>query len=142
MAQGAHVVALDRSLAMLQQADDLPMRVVARAERTPFEDASFDMVSAGQCWHWFDREAAAMECRRLLRPGGTLVIAHFDYLALPGNVAHETERLLLRANPTWGLGGHDGMYEHWRPELTEAAFSELTSWFYEEDVTDSLSPQS
>lgn len=51
--------------------------VAARAEQTGLPDPSFDAVTAGRCWHWFDRDRAAQEARRVLRSGGRLVIGHF-----------------------------------------------------------------
>ena len=45
-----------------------------------------DLVTAGQCWHWFDQPRAIAEVIRLLKPGGQLVIANFDWLPLAGNV--------------------------------------------------------
>lgn len=44
------------------------------AERTGLPDASADLISAAQAFHWFDREAFRQECRRLLRPGGTVLL--------------------------------------------------------------------
>ena len=41
--------------------------VDARAEQTGFEDASVDLVTAGQAFHWFDAAAARLEFRRILR---------------------------------------------------------------------------
>ena len=65
---GAAVTGLDPSPSMLAEGRRLDAeagvsveRVVARAEATPFRDATFDAVTAGQCWHWFDRERAAAE---------------------------------------------------------------------------------
>ena len=58
---------------------------VATAEATGLVSVSYDVVSAGQCWHWFDRQSAAAEARRLLRPGGAVLICHFDWLPLPGS---------------------------------------------------------
>src|SRR5919106_278009 len=103
--RGARVVALDVSLRMLAEASDLPRRVVARAEACPLRSASFDAITAGQCWHWFDGPAVAQECRRVLRPRGTLVIAHFNYLPLSGSVAEASEALILERTPDWPLAG-------------------------------------
>lgn len=40
------------------------------AEDTGLPDASVDLVTAAQAFHWFDREAFRRECRRILRPQG------------------------------------------------------------------------
>lgn len=48
---------------------------VADAEHLPFEDASFDAIhSKDSLHHMADPRAALAEYRRVLRPGGTLVI--------------------------------------------------------------------
>jgi ubiquinone/menaquinone biosynthesis C-methylase UbiE len=109
---GCAVTGLDPSAALLEEARRLDHEagvdiryVTATAETTGLPDASFDVVSAGQCWHWFDRAQAAREVRRLLVPGGWLVIAHFDWIPLPGNVVEATERLVEQHNPQWKGGG-------------------------------------
>jgi ubiquinone/menaquinone biosynthesis C-methylase UbiE len=46
----------------------LSLRYVnARAEDTGLLSASFDIVTAGTCWHWFNRPAAARESRPATR---------------------------------------------------------------------------
>ena len=75
---------------------------VARAEDTGLESGAFDLVTAGQCWHWFDSAAALNETRRVLRPGGILAIAYYSYLAPHSPVAHDTEELVLQFGPTLG----------------------------------------
>jgi len=42
------------------------------AEAIPLPDASVDVVTAGQAYHWFDASVAVPEIARVLRPGGTL----------------------------------------------------------------------
>ncbi len=42
------------------------------AERLPLPDGAVDAVTAGQALHWFDRERALPEFRRVLREGGVL----------------------------------------------------------------------
>ena len=44
------------------------------AEAIPLPDASVDAVTAGQAFHWFEREPALAEMARVLRPGGGLAL--------------------------------------------------------------------
>lgn len=73
--EGRDVTAVDpdpRMLAVL--AEELPS-VATRtgtAERLPLPDASVDLITYGQAWHWVDPIAASAEAARVLVPGGTL----------------------------------------------------------------------
>jgi SAM-dependent methyltransferase len=42
------------------------------AEALPLEDASADLVTFAQAWHWVDVPRASAEAARVLRPGGAL----------------------------------------------------------------------
>jgi SAM-dependent methyltransferase len=44
------------------------------AERLPFADACFDVVTVGQAFHWFDTAAAVPEIARVLAAGGALTM--------------------------------------------------------------------
>jgi SAM-dependent methyltransferase len=44
------------------------------AEATTLPDQSIDLVVAGQAFHWFDRDAARVEFRRILKPAGHVVL--------------------------------------------------------------------
>ena len=48
--------------------------VAARAEATGLADASVELVSAAQAFHWFANEAARVEFGRILAPGGRLAL--------------------------------------------------------------------
>lgn len=76
--EGGRVVGLDSSAGMLLQAqrsDAAHDLVQGRAEALPFADASFDVVSMGYALrHVDDLVVAFAECRRVLRPGGTVIV--------------------------------------------------------------------
>lgn len=48
------------------------------AEATTLPDNSVDLITAGQAFHWFDREACKPEFQRILRPGGYVVLVWND----------------------------------------------------------------
>ncbi len=46
--------------------------VIAGAEKIPVSDGVADVVTVAQAFHWFERDAACAEMRRVLVSGGTL----------------------------------------------------------------------
>lgn len=139
--RGCDSTGLDRSLPLMEEAARLDREagvsvryVEAAAEETGLEAASFDLVIAGQCWHWFDRPRAAAEARRLLKPGGHLIIAHFDWIPLPGNIADTTEKLIQKHNPKWKLAGGMGLYPQWLSGLVIAGFRGIETFSFDIDV--------
>jgi SAM-dependent methyltransferase len=105
------------------------------AERVGLADGAFDIVAAGQCWHWFDRPAAAREARRLLKPGGRLVIAHFDWIPLAGNLVAATEDLIRAHNPDWAFGGGTGLHADWLADATGAGFEQIETFSFDAAVS-------
>ena len=139
--QGCCVTGIDIAAPQLEQAralseaDGLSIDFrVGRAEITGLPDRSADVVSAGQCWHWFDRPRAAVEVARILRPDGSVVIAHFDWIPLPDNVAQVTETLIASYSPTWKPGLGLGLYPQWLRDLGLAGFRDLQTFSYDVDV--------
>ncbi len=140
--RGCDVTGIDPDPRMLAQGRELDRRsgaavryCQATAESTGLDGGIADAVTAGQCWHWFDRTAAAGEVIRLLKPGGKLVIAHFDWLPLPGNSVEATEKLIERYNPDWQMGGGRGIYPEWLPGLNEAGIGNIETFSYDVSVT-------
>lgn len=107
---------------------------VGSAEATGEPDAARDVVVAAQAWHWFDRARAAAEARRVLRPGGLLLIAHHDWLPLPGTVAHASEYLIEAHNPAWAMGGGDGFHGAWAGDLWRGGFRDLAFFGFDHDA--------
>ena len=89
-ALGHEVIAVEPSDGMREalgaSLGSLPKEVAGRicvlaggAEAIPVETGSVDAVAAFQSWHWFDPDAAAAECARVLRPGGWLSAGWHDW---------------------------------------------------------------
>ena len=140
-ARGCLATGIDIAPALLEEARRLAAgegRAVefrlAAAEQTGLPGESFDGVAAGQCWHWFDRPRAAQEVRRLLVPGGWLLIAHFNWIPLPGNVAEATEQLIEHHNPAWGLGGGSGVHPAWLRDVALAGFRHIETFSFDTEA--------
>ncbi|MBC8363568.1 MAG: methyltransferase domain-containing protein [Actinobacteria bacterium] len=140
-ARGCLVTGLDVDARMLEAArllaDESGLDIVwheAPAERTGLRGASFDIVAAAQCWHWFDGQAAAVEVRRLLVPGGLLAIGNFDWLPVPGSVSGESEALIQAHHPAWDLGGIRDPLPEAIGHVEDAGFDVLTTWVEDIDV--------
>jgi SAM-dependent methyltransferase len=74
---GASVTAVEPVAAMRVQLSAAVPDVQVRegtAESIPAGDASLDVVTVAQAFHWFDAPAALVEIARVLRPGGRLAI--------------------------------------------------------------------
>jgi SAM-dependent methyltransferase len=136
--RGFRVTSIDKSPERIEElkeryaGDDLQVEYSATsAERTGFEAASFDVVAAGQCWQWLNRPKAAREVKRVLRPGGALVIAHFDWLPLPENVVEATERLIDKYRTEWEWGGGSGLYPSWLRDVRAVGFVDVETFSFD-----------
>lgn len=140
--EGCDVIAVDPADSLLQEAEELDKKAnvhieyrKAAAEDTKCDADSFDVVIAGQSWHWFNHDAAIAEAKRVLKPDGKLIIAHFDWLPIPRTVPDLTEKLILKYNPKWSLGGGTGIYPKWLVQLAEANFSDIQSYSFDRGIS-------
>ena len=106
---------------------------VAPAEETGLPGNRFDVVTAGQCWLYFDRDRAVAETKRLLAPGGRLITCHLAWLPKRDPIARRTEELILKYNPQWSGANLTGHISAKPPWIKEDFF--VTRFFvYEEAV--------
>jgi len=81
---------------------------VCPAEQTGLPATSFDVISAAQSWLYFDQDRTVAEVKRLLAPGGRLMISTISWLPRQDAVAKRTEELVLKHNPDWTAGNLSG----------------------------------
>jgi ubiquinone/menaquinone biosynthesis C-methylase UbiE len=105
--------------------------VVGRAEETGLADSSLDLVTASQCWGWFDHAAALAEVERMLRPGGLLIVAHYCYLPTHSDIARRSEELVLKYNPTWTMAGWTGVYHKHIEQMQRGSMSLVEQFCYD-----------
>jgi SAM-dependent methyltransferase len=135
---GCEVTGVDIAGALLEQARRLDREAGVQiaylerpAETTGLPTGAFDVVSAGQCWHWFDRDAATREVTRLLARTGAIVIGHFDWLPVKDNVVAATEEIILRYTPTWPFAERAGLYPQWLADLQTAGFTAIETFSFD-----------
>lgn len=138
--QGATVCGIDISPGQIDTARQLAVREllkidfrVSPAEKTPFDEETFDVITANQCWFYFKEDEAIAEVKRLLKPGGVLMTSHFSWLPRLDKIAKKTEELVLKYNPEWSTGDWDGEIPA-MPKWAEAKFKLRAMFFYDEPI--------
>ena len=89
------VIATDPSVQQLEHAVPHP-RVEYRigpAEASGLPDRSVDLVAAAQAFHWFDFDRFFAEARRVLAPGGAVVVWTYNLARVDPEVDRQTDRL-------------------------------------------------
>jgi ubiquinone/menaquinone biosynthesis C-methylase UbiE len=81
------------------------LSIAGRAEDTRLPDHSVDLITAAQSFHWFDQRATKAEFRRILRPGGFVVLIWNERLVV-GPFLEGYEALLQRYCPEYAEVDH------------------------------------
>jgi SAM-dependent methyltransferase len=80
--------------------------IAATAEATTLPDHSVDFITAGQSFHWFDRERAGLEFARILKPQGWLVLIWNERRVDSAPFLRAYERLLHTYSPEYAQVDH------------------------------------
>ena len=78
---------------------------VSAAECTAFSDQSFDVITACQCFWYFDPVRSMPNFYRMLKPDGRLLVLSMAWLPFEDRIAEASEKLVLKYNPTWSGAG-------------------------------------
>lgn len=75
------------------------------AEGLDFADGTFDVITACQCFWYFDHEVIMPKLYRMLKPGGRLLVLYMAWLPFEDKIAGASEELVLKYNPQWSGRG-------------------------------------
>lgn len=75
------------------------------AETTGLADASVNLVTAAQAFHWFNNDASKSEFKRILKPGGRLALV-WNQRRLEQSFQQAYEALLREMAPDYGKVNH------------------------------------
>lgn len=89
---------------ILSEGMDIDYHVVA-TEDIDFPDDSFDVVTACQCFWYFDHETLMPKIWRMLRQEGSVLVLYMAWLPFEDRIAGESEKLVLKYNPDWSGAG-------------------------------------
>lgn len=126
---GANIVATDISDEQIYQARRLSegfsnIRYTAvSAEELKFPENSFDVITACQCFWYFDPNIIVPRIREMLRPSGMFMKIYMSYLK-EDPVASESTKLVRRLNPNWGAAS--------------ASVKDLTTHYFDDPQMDSF----
>lgn len=107
---GAKWTAIDISDEQIEQAKRLSEGMdinyyAISAENIPFPDESFDVITACQCFWYFDHKQVMPHLLRILKHGGTLLVLYMAWLPYEDEIAGASEELVLKYNPKWTGAG-------------------------------------
>ena len=106
---GANIIAADISEEQIREAMALSQNfpniqyIVGPAENIECEDNRFDVITACQCFWYFDPKVMVPQITRMLRPGGLFLKIYMSYLK-EDPIASRSHALVKEWNPAWTGG--------------------------------------
>ena len=86
------------------------------AENIDFPGESFDVITACQCFWYFDHERVMPKLAELLKPDGKLLILYMAWLPFEDPIAGRSEELVLKYSPNWS-GAGETKHPIWIPDV-------------------------
>lgn len=107
---GAKWTATDISENQIEQATLLSKGMnidyhVVSTEDINFCDNSFDVITACQCFWYFDHETVMPKLYRMLKKEGSILVLYMAWLPFEDKIAEASEKLVLKYNPGWSGAG-------------------------------------
>jgi len=75
------------------------------SETLDFPDDTFDVITACQCFWYFDHEKIMPKLYRMLKPNGRILVLYMAWLPFEDKIAGASEELVLKYSPNWSGAG-------------------------------------
>ncbi len=112
---------------ILSQGMDINYYVLS-AETMDFPENSFDVITACQCFWYFNHEEIMPKLFRMLKPNGRILVLYMAWLPFEDEIAGASEKLVLQYNPQWSGAG-----ETVHPIFIPDCYSEKFELVYHEE---------
>ena len=108
--------------------------IVSSAEDIDFPDEAFDVITACQCFMYFDKKIILPKLHRILKKGGHFLILFMAWLPDESEIAKTSEELILKYNPCWSGGGMK-RYALDEPEWIKGLFEVENALAFDVDIS-------
>ncbi len=105
-------------------AEDAGIKIDFKAvptEEIDFPAGSFDVITACQCFWYFDHKRVMPKLAELLKPNGRLLILYMAWLPFEDEIAGKSEELVLKFSPNWS-GARETKHPIWIPDVAYKYF--------------------
>jgi hypothetical protein len=93
----------------------------------------FDVITANQCFLYFDKTKAINVIKKHLKSQGVFMTSHFCWLPLQDKIAKASEDLILKHNPHWTAHSFEGHIPP-IPYRLEHEFKVKDFFYYDEHI--------
>lgn len=94
---------------------------VVSAEDIDYPAKSFDIVTACQCFMYFDKSRLLPKVHFILKQGGHFCVLYMAWLPSESEIAKTSEEMVLKYNPSW-TGGQMEKYQLHTPSWCSGLF--------------------
>lgn len=101
---------------LAEQADMKIDFFTSATEAVEFPDETFDVITACQCFWYFDHKLVMPRLANMLKPNGRLLILYMAWLPFEDKIAGASEELVLKYSPDWS-GAGETRKPIWIPEV-------------------------